>query len=148
MRSQLDIFGVHRAASLADIKDKTRLTVAGLVLVRQRPGTAGGVCFMTLEDETGVVNIIVFESLFEKYRKAILGARLLCVYGQLQKEDGVIHVIAKALEDRTDLLKVLNGDGAEPSLFTPAPQVKRLGLNIEAPYRDGRPVIPAGRNFR
>jgi error-prone DNA polymerase len=69
--------------------------VAGLVLVRQRPGTAGGICFMTIKDETGVANLVIFNTLFDKYRKEILQARLLMVEGQLQIQGEVIHVIVR-----------------------------------------------------
>ena len=72
-----------------------RVTVAGLVLVRQRPGTAKGVIFMTLEDETGIANTIVWPSVFETFRPVVLGARLVSVTGTLQNEPGVIHVVAE-----------------------------------------------------
>ena len=81
-----------------------RVSVAGLVLVRQRPGTAGGVIFITLEDETGVANIIVWPPLFERYRPAILTGRLLQVDGRLQRQDRVIHVIAERVGDLSPLL--------------------------------------------
>jgi len=78
--------------------------VAGLVLVRQRPGTAGGVCFITIEDETGFTNLVVFEKLFETYRKEILHSRLLMVEGRLQREGLVVHVIVTKCVDLTKLL--------------------------------------------
>jgi error-prone DNA polymerase len=78
--------------------------VAGLVLVRQRPGSAKGVIFATIEDETGVANLIVWPKAFEKYRTVILGSRCIGVRGRLQKEDGVIHVVVHHLEDLTPLL--------------------------------------------
>ena len=78
-----------------------RVSVAGLVLVRQRPGTASGVIFATLEDETGIANIIVWPKIFERFRAIVLGARLLRVWGRLQSEQGVIHVVAERLEDLT-----------------------------------------------
>ena len=81
-----------------------RVSVAGLVLVRQRPGTAGGVIFITLEDETGVANIIVWPPLFERYRQAILTGRLLQVDGRLQRQERVIHVVAERIGDLSPLL--------------------------------------------
>ena len=78
--------------------------VAGLVLVRQRPGTARGVVFLTLEDETGVVNIVVWRSLYDLYRRAIIAGRMIRVYGQVQRENTVIHVVAKTITDVSDLL--------------------------------------------
>ncbi len=86
-----------------------RVTVAGLVLVRQRPGSAKGVIFATLEDETGIANIIVWPKVFEAYRAVIMRARLLWVRGRLQREGLVIHVVADHLEDRSHWLADLDG---------------------------------------
>jgi len=77
---------------------------AGLVITRQWPGTATGVVFLTLEDETGPLNIIVWSSLFERERRIVLGARLMGVTGEVQREGEVVHLIARKLEDRTALL--------------------------------------------
>ena len=76
-----------------------RVTVAGLVLVRQRPGTAKGVIFVTLEDETGIVNVIVWRAMYERFRRAVIAGRCLRVTGRLQREAGVIHVVAEEIED-------------------------------------------------
>ena len=84
-----------------------RVVVAGLVLVRQRPGTAKGVIFITLEDETGVANIIVWRALYERFRRAVIAGRLLRVTGRLQRESGVAHVIAEKIEDLSHLLDEL-----------------------------------------
>jgi single-strand DNA-binding protein len=84
-----------------------RVVVAGLVLVRQRPGTAKGVIFITLEDETGIANVIVWRAMYEKYRRAVIGGRLLRVTGTLQRESGVSHVIADNVEDLSHLLDEL-----------------------------------------
>jgi len=89
-----------------------RVTVAGLVLVRQRPGTAKGVIFITLEDETGVSNIIVWRKLYERYRRAVIGGRLLRVTGRIQRESGVTHIIAEVVEDISAMLdSLLQTDG-------------------------------------
>jgi error-prone DNA polymerase len=95
---------VVRAEQLAAIDDGRFVEVAGLVLVRQRPGTASGVIFITLEDESGIANLVVWPKLFERFRRVVLGAQLMVVRGKLQKEGLVIHVIAERLDDRTDLL--------------------------------------------
>jgi error-prone DNA polymerase len=84
------------------------VTVAGLVLVRQRPGTASGVIFATLEDETGIANVIIWPKVFERHRKIVLGARLMAVTGQLQREGIVIHIIADRIEDLTGELAKLS----------------------------------------
>jgi DNA polymerase III alpha subunit len=76
-----------------------RVAVAGLVLVRQRPGTAKGVIFITLEDETGISNIIVWRKMYERFRRAVIAGRALKVTGRIQRESGVTHVIAEKIED-------------------------------------------------
>ncbi|TCP43232.1 OB-fold nucleic acid binding protein [Rhodovulum marinum] len=81
-----------------------RVAVAGLVLVRQRPGTAKGVIFVTLEDETGVANVVVWAKMFERHRRAVIAGRLLRVTGRLQREAGVTHVVAERIEDISDML--------------------------------------------
>ncbi|MDG1128201.1 OB-fold nucleic acid binding domain-containing protein [Seohaeicola saemankumensis] len=84
-----------------------RVTVAGLVILRQRPGTAKGVIFLTLEDETGVINVIVWRKLYEQFRRAIIAGRLLRVTGRLQHEGGVTHLIAEHIEDISPMLDLL-----------------------------------------
>ncbi|MEQ8255470.1 MAG: OB-fold nucleic acid binding domain-containing protein [Roseovarius confluentis] len=100
------------AARMDDPPDGARITVAGLVILRQRPGTAKGVIFITLEDETGVVNIVVWRALYEKYRRAVIAGRLLRVTGRIQRQSGVVHVIAEDVEDISHLLdRLLEGAG-------------------------------------
>jgi len=77
---------------------------AGIVIGRQRPDTASGVVFVTLEDETGCVNVIVWRDLGERQRRELLGARLMAVYGSVEREGEVVHVIARRLADHSDLL--------------------------------------------
>ncbi len=83
------------------------VTVAGLVLVRQRPGTAKGVIFVTLEDETGIANVIVWRKTYEKFRRAVIAGRLLRVTGHLQRDGQVVHVIAQKVEDISAMLDSL-----------------------------------------
>ena len=84
-----------------------RVCVAGLVLVRQRPGTAKGVIFVTLEDETGTANVVVWATVYERFRRAVISGRLLRVTGRLQREAGVVHVVAELIEDLSPLLDTL-----------------------------------------
>jgi len=84
-----------------------RVAVAGLVLVRQRPGTAKGVVFVTLEDETGVANVVVWKKVFERFRRAVIAGRLLRVTGRLQRQGAVTHVVAEEIEDISDMLDLL-----------------------------------------
>jgi error-prone DNA polymerase len=107
LRERLAREGVMPAARLGT--KRGRVAVAGLVLVRQRPGTASGVVFMTLEDESGVANIVVWPTLFEKARLALMCGRLLKIEGRLQNEDGVIHVIAEKAQDYSSWLDELAG---------------------------------------
>ncbi len=94
-------------ARLVEPAGGARVTVAGLVLVRQRPGTAKGVIFLTLEDETGVCNVVVWKALYERYRRAVIAGRLLRVTGRLQREADVVHVVAEVIEDISPLLDEL-----------------------------------------
>ena len=98
------------ADRLNSVRDGKRVSMAGLVLIRQRPGSAKGVCFITLEDETGIANLVVWPDVFEKQRKIVMGARLIAIHGIIQKdaEDGVIHLVARQLEDHTHMLRHLS----------------------------------------
>jgi error-prone DNA polymerase len=94
----------QRCADLAQKRDGSRLTVAGIVLVRQRPGSARGVLFVTIEDETGHANLIVWPSVFDRWRRELLSATMLACRGKLQKESGVIHVVADEITDLSALV--------------------------------------------
>ena len=94
--------------------DGKRVTVACLTLVRQRPGTASGVIFITLEDETGVSNLVVWPRTFERFRQTVMAARLIKVTGRLQREGIITHVIADYLEDITHRLQALAGSDFKP----------------------------------
>src|SRR5690606_33656926 len=107
VRKELYRQKVLTTAELKNWPDGTWVRVAGLVLVRQRPGTATGICFITIEDETGTANLVVFQKLFEKYRSQIVRARLLMVEGKLQKEGEVIHVSVRRCYDQSGLLHKL-----------------------------------------
>lgn len=125
-------FTPHEKLSI--LKPDRQVRVSGLVLVRQRPGTASGVIFMTLEDETGIANVIVWPKVFEIYRPVVLGARLVGVTGRLQSESNVTHVIAEHLEDMTPYLGRLR--------HAPAPD-KTASERVS----DAHAVMPRGRNF-
>jgi len=104
LRPALAKRGMVANARLATLTDGTWVKLAGLVLVRQRPGSANGVIFATLEDETGVANVIVWPPVFERFRRVVLAARLLGVEGRLQRQGIVIHLIARHLIDLSGLL--------------------------------------------
>ncbi len=171
MRARLAARGVKRSDALPLVKSGERVTVAGLVLVRQRPGTAKGVIFMTLEDEEGVANVIVWPKAFERLRAIVLGARFVAVTGKLQNEQSVIHVVAERMEDLTPMLGLLSEEGERIEARARADEVrrpqmsmaqKRQGTRFAQPPRlddpraptlafeddEVRKVMPAGRNFR
>jgi error-prone DNA polymerase len=104
LRGHMDRYAYICAKQLPMLENGRKINVTGLVITKQRPGTASGVTFVTLEDETGQINLIVWKQVAEKYRAALLNARLLGVSGELQIEGKVIHVIARQLFDHTDML--------------------------------------------
>ena len=173
LRARLSSRGILRSETLRSVKNGERVTVAGLVLVRQRPGTAAGVIFMTLEDETGVANIIVWPKVFERLRAIVLGARFVAVTGKLQSEQGVIHIVAERMNDLTPMLGLLSEAGPtigalaradEAHRTEPTETRKRQGNRFAGPPRLDDPrakppsppietvdiaeAMPAGRNFR
>jgi error-prone DNA polymerase len=117
-REHLTALGAMRNAQLRDegVRQDASVTVAGLVLVRQRPGTAKGVIFLTLEDETDIANIIVWPKAFEKNRRVVMAARFLAIRGRLQRAGLVIHVVAERFIDLSAQLAALREGG---DLFSP-----------------------------
>ena len=101
LRADLNSRGILRNEALRGIANNTRVRISGLVTCRQRPGSAKGVVFMTIEDESAVANVIVWPKTFERVRPIVLGARFVAITGRLQAESGVIHVVADRLEDLT-----------------------------------------------
>jgi error-prone DNA polymerase len=171
MRARLAARGVKRSDALAQVKSGERVVVAGLVLVRQRPGTAKGVIFMTLEDEAGVANLIVWPKAFERLRAIVIGARFVAATGKLQNEAGVIHLIVERMEDLTPMLGQLSEEGRRLDIRAPAdeaanppstPTKKRQGdrfaqvqlfvdSRLASPSAESRDIaraLPAGRNFQ
>jgi error-prone DNA polymerase len=107
--------------------------------VRQRPG-GGKAIFVTLEDETGIVNCVIWARVFERYRRIVMGARIMKVRGRLQKQEGVTHVVAEQMEDWTDLLGELMGP--DPAEMRPIPAQSRAGGHP----RNQR-IMPSSRDF-
>ncbi|MBJ7535995.1 error-prone DNA polymerase [Rhodomicrobium vannielii ATCC 17100] len=110
MRAELQAQGMVRAVDLKTLPNGRFVTIAGLVLFRQRPGTAKGTIFMTIEDETGAANLIIWPKLSETYRRAVFGAKVILCEGVLQRESGVIHVVSRRLTDFTRVLGRLQPD--------------------------------------
>ncbi|MEO0817488.1 MAG: error-prone DNA polymerase [Pseudomonadota bacterium] len=134
-----------------------RVELGGVVLVRQRPGSAGGVCFITMEDETGIANLVVWQKVFERFRSVVMGARILVVKGRVQTADNVTHIVAEQLIDRTCDLERLSEDAQNDPLKNALDRADEVLRPI--PERKGPPsrsagrhprdvrIIPAGRNF-
>ena len=153
LRQRLAGRGVLPAEALLRAQDGDRAATAGLVLVRQRPGSAKGVIFMTLEDETGVVNVVVWPNVLERYRRAILGGRLVLVQGRVQRAGEIVHLVASHLEDLTHWLDLLTPD---EGTVQPSPDSARAGRHGGRRWPAANParhprnqrVIPNSRDFR
>ncbi|WP_296173538.1 error-prone DNA polymerase [uncultured Brevundimonas sp.] len=111
LRGELQSRYVMTCADGTAMRDRRLTRVAGLVLVRQKPGSAKGVMFITIEDETGVANLVIWPSLYEQQRRVVLGASLLVVDGKVQREGEVVHIVAERLHDGSDLLASLGRRG-------------------------------------
>jgi error-prone DNA polymerase len=167
LRQRLDRAGITPNASLPNVPDGRRVSVAGLVLVRQRPGK-GNAIFLTLEDEGGIANIIVWQRNFERFRPIIMGGRFIRVGGKLQSESGVIHIVADRMEDISSWLGALcegaqnvaawsrdgvGGGGGPDSKERPRESEKLYaamaegGGETEKLSRNANEVMPKGRNF-
>ncbi|MCW3796208.1 error-prone DNA polymerase [Sphingomonas sp. BN140010] len=118
LRAALARQRVIPCAALRDVRDGRRVEVAGIILVRQKPGSAKGVLFITVEDETGVANIILWPDRFEAQRTVVMSSAMISVTGVVQRDGEVIHVIADRIHDRTDMLRQV-GDIDLPRLTTP-----------------------------
>ncbi len=140
LRADLDARGIVRHDLLPNIPSGRRVTIGGLVLVRQRPGT-GNAIFMTIEDETAIANTIVWLRKFEEYRPVVLGSRLISVSGVLQNEKGVIHIVADHFEDLTFLLGRLSETGGNIDTVAPADHVRRPLISRQRHPRSGDALV-------
>ncbi|MBT7613592.1 MAG: error-prone DNA polymerase, partial [Rhodospirillaceae bacterium] len=155
LRERLGRMGCLDARAIARVRDGRRAAFAGIVLVRQRPGSAKGVVFMTIEDEGGVVNAVVWPRTMEAYRKVVMGARLVLIKGRIQRAGEIVHLVADKLEDLTPELSLL-AEGGE-NLRNPldrADEVTRPSLRDEAylaatlsQHPHNQKVIPKSRDF-
>jgi DNA polymerase III alpha subunit len=147
LRTRIAAAGIAACADLRTIPDGTRVSVGGVVQVRQRPGSASGVVFMTIEDETGIANAVIWPAVLERNRVVVMGARLVVVHGRVQRHEDIIHVVADRLEDESDWLRLLDEDGE--TLMLPvanADEVKRPDPGSWHPSRDkGLIEVPVAR---
>jgi len=141
LRQAYGQMGVKTTQEINHMRNGSRASLAGVVLVRQRPGSAKGVCFITVEDETGVSNLVVWARVMETYRPVVMGARLLLVKGRVQSAEGVTHLVAEELIDRTGDLTLLSEDASRAldNALAHADEVRR-------PVDDHR--VPAARHPR
>jgi error-prone DNA polymerase len=160
LRTRFQRRRVRACHELRQAKDGAWVSVAGVVLVRQRPGSAKGVVFMTIEDETGVANAVVWPKTLERFRKVVMGARLIVIHGRIQRHEDIIHVVSARLEDRSDWLSLLSE--AAHDLRVPianADHVRHPDIRAEQPgLKNGHPrwaghprnerIIPKSREAR
>ena len=132
MREELSAKGMITAADLKELTNGKLVKIAGLVLFRQRPGTAKGTIFITMEDETGAANLIVWPKVAETYRRAVFGAKVILCEGILQKESNVIHVVSRRLTDWTAMLRRLQPEASAFEL--------RFGRGDEVAHASGGDV--------
>jgi error-prone DNA polymerase len=123
-----------------------RVKIAGVITVRQRPGN-GNVVFMTIEDETGIANVVVWQNLSEKYRKEVMGSRLILIEGIVQRADNVVHIIARKLFDRTGELYRLS----EQRATLPVSHSDEIIHPVSEQARGSHPrnvrILPKSRDF-
>jgi error-prone DNA polymerase len=134
LRRELAGRNLRACADLDAARHGARIGCAGLVLIRQRPGSAKGVVFMTVEDESGIANLIVWPKVFERFRPVVLGARLVGARGRLQQANGVTHLVVEALEDLTGLMQKV--------ARLPAPEALARGDEVKRPGIDQRGAPP------
>src|SRR5690606_4468163 len=143
LRDRLARRGIVPASALRSLKDGDTVCVAGIVLVRQRPGK-GNVTFITLEDETGIANALAWQRIFEAHRRIILSGAMIAVHGKLQKEGQVIHVVSARLEDLTPWLARV-GELPFPHRYGPPDAAKNGGRDPREPAPP-RPALLPGRD--
>ncbi len=150
LRAGLAERGFVRACDLKSRKHRSMIRFAGIVLIRQRPGSAKGVVFITLEDETGIANLVIWPDTMERYRKVVMGARLIEVRGRVEYDEDVLHVIAAHLVDATPMLHNLSDDLLKPAIAY-GDHAGPLPPGIPEHFRQGHPrnvrVIPKSRDF-
>jgi error-prone DNA polymerase len=148
VRSQLEQLHVTATKDLGKLQNGQTVKVAGLVLVRQMPGIAKGVWFMTIEDETGCANLVIFPNIDQAYRKALLGSRLFMAEGTLQVEGEVIHVIVNAGYNLSKLLRKLTAEGKEDLSSLNLARADEKATPIDGRMTEQKKLFPDARNFR
>ncbi len=146
LRKSMTKQGYATTKALEQMRNGQSMKLSGIVLIRQRPGSAKGVCFITIEDEMGVANLVVWPKVMETFRKVIMRAKIIDVRGVVQRSDDVIHVVAHRLIDRSDALDRLSNDPMAPPLAR-VDEVKRALPNSSHGHPRNVRVIPKSRDF-
>jgi error-prone DNA polymerase len=147
LRDLYESEGTLPCTTIRDLADGRRVRAAGVVLIRQKPGSAKGVVFMTIEDETGIANLVVWPSLLERFRKIVMGARLVAVEARAQRsEEGLVHLVVEEIEDRSDDLLLLSQE-TMPLVLAHADEVKRPVPEGRARHPRNARVLPKSRDF-
>jgi DNA polymerase-3 subunit alpha/error-prone DNA polymerase len=159
LREDFKGLGITRSVDLLTVPNGRRVTIGGVVLVRQRPGSANGVIFLTIEDETGVANAIVWPTIFDRFRSVVMGARLVKIRGRLQSKSGVIHTVVEHIEDITPMLGLLQKEARRFGVSQRSDEVlqssgdprqrRRVDVQIRGgphigPYRSGGAISGTG----
>ncbi|MBE9605974.1 error-prone DNA polymerase [Acetobacteraceae bacterium H6797] len=152
LRPQLQALGCKDTRDLIGLRPGSRIRLGGLVLMRQRPGTSKGVIFITLEDEFGTANLVVWSDIAARNRAALIGSRLLVVEGRIQREDGkaaapIVHIVTERLIDRTDLLRDLT-EAETPPDWADATLARADEVRRPDPSSRGIQRMPSSRDFR
>jgi error-prone DNA polymerase len=159
LRARFEREGVIACSSVSDARDRQHVRCAGVVLVRQRPGSSKGVVFMTLEDETGIANVVVWPKVMERFRKEVMGSRLILVEGTIQSSpEKVVHLVAERLFDRSRDLLDLSDDMVNQKQAMPAGAALIEPLNDDARDHADNPaqkirhprnvrILPPSRDF-
>ncbi|MEL6509665.1 MAG: error-prone DNA polymerase [Pseudomonadota bacterium] len=146
LRKSMARQGYTAASDLEQMRNGQSVSLAGIVLIRQKPGSAKGVCFITVEDETGVANLVVWPKIMAQFRKAVMQSRLIDVRGYVQRDKDVIHVVAQELHDRSDALDRLSNEPVPIQLARADEVLKQIPNSHSGHPRNVR-VIPKSRDF-
>jgi error-prone DNA polymerase len=151
MRFLRQLFSGQRAVTCAAVgtaRDGARIKAAGVVLVRQRPGSSKGVVFMTIEDETGIANVVIWPKLFQRFRREVMGARLVLVEGKVQRSpEGVVHLVAERLIDKSAALRLLSEEGIKPPVAHADEVTRPTPERIQHRHPRDVDILPKSRDF-
>ena len=145
LRPRLQAQKTLTCLDLMSLQDGAFVKLSGVVLIRQRPGSAKGVVFMTIEDETGIANLVIWSKVMEKFRKVVMTARLIHVQGRLQRHKDILHVVADRLYDQSHWLSLLD-EQAQQDLNARSPQTNSVIPSRRSHPRNVR-IIPKSRDF-